>query len=143
MKYLIRFNEAFSKDNNDGAISTIISHISNNSNIDFYEYGEIWYVQKKSLFIIGKLFISLSTKKAIRFNWTDVGIKTRIHSIDIWDNFKFNTNPLITMEIEKKSVNGFLPYLMNVLKDSNLEIKQLSILINPKNMTKEPSIIKS
>ena len=69
MKYIFKFNEAFLPEDKKKAITTIISYITKNSNIDLYEYEEIWHIQKGDLFLSGQLFVSLKSFITIEISY--------------------------------------------------------------------------
>ena len=121
MKHINKFisfvNEAFLKEDKKRAIESIISYISKNSKIDLYEYDEIWHIQKGDIFLSGQLFISLRYSKAIRFNWVDSDLKSQIHSIDIWNDFTFDTNPNFTLNIGQNSITKVLPQILSFIKN--------------------------
>lgn len=118
------FNEAFLQEDKKKAIDTIVSYITKNSNVDLYEYEEIWHIQKKDLFLSGQLFVSLRSSKAIRFNWIENDIRSEIHSIDIWTSFKFDENPEYTLELGQNSVTKVLPQILNFVKDPAILVKE-------------------
>jgi len=118
------FNEAFLQEDKKKAIDTIVSYITKNSNVDLYEYEEIWHIQKKDLFLSGQLFVSLRSSKAIRFNWIEDDIRSEIHSIDIWTSFKFDENPEYTLELGQKSITKVLPQILNFVKDPAILVKE-------------------
>jgi hypothetical protein len=118
------FNEAFLQEDKKKAIDIIVSYITKNSNVDLYEYEEIWHIQKKDLFLSGQLFVSLRSSKAIRFNWIEDDIRSEIHSIDIWTSFKFDENPEYTLELEQNSITKVLPQILNFVKDPAVLVKE-------------------
>ena len=124
MKYISGFNESFIQENKKKAIQLIISFLNRNGKIDLYEYDEIWHIQKKDLFLDGQLFISLKHPLGIRFNWKEGDLKSDIHSIDLWNNFIFDTKPDYTLNVQNISVANYLPQI-------------LSFIINPKELVKE------
>lgn len=117
MKYLIKFNESFLPEDKQKAINIIVSYITKNSNIDLYEYEEIWHIQKGDLFLNGQLFVSLKSSKGIRFNWIDGDLHSQIHSIDVWSNFKFDEKPDFTLEVGGLSITKHLPEILEFLKN--------------------------
>ncbi len=118
------FNEAFLQEDKKKAIDTIVSYITKNSNVDLYEYEEIWHIQKKDLFLSGQLFVSLRSSKAIRFNWIEDDIRSEIHSIDIWTSFKFDESPEYTLELGQNSITKVLPQILNFVKDPAVLVKE-------------------
>jgi len=128
MKHINKFisfvNEAFLKEDKKRAIESIISYISKNSKIDLYEYDEIWHIQKGDIFLSGQLFISLRYSKAIRFNWVDSDLKSQIHSIDIWNDFTFDTNPNFTLNIGQNSITKVLPQILSFIKNPESSINE-------------------
>jgi hypothetical protein len=120
MKHLNKFNqflnEAFLPQDKKRAIDVVISYLNKNSNMDFYEYEEIWHIQKKNLFLNGQLFISLKSSRAIRFNWIKDDIRSQIHSIDLWNDFEFDSNPDFTLELVDLSVVKYLPQILEFIK---------------------------
>lgn len=123
MKHLTKFNEAFLPEDKQKAISLIISYLNKQTN-HFYEYDETWHIQKKDLFLSGQLFISLKSSKAIRFNWIDGDINSQIHSIDLWENFKFDTKPNFTLEIGQHSITKILPQILEFIKNPQSLVKE-------------------
>lgn len=124
MKYISGFNESFIQENKKKAIQLIISFLNRNGKIDLYEYDEIWHIQKKDLFLDGQLFISLKHPIGIRFNWKEGDLKSDIHSIDLWNNFIFDTKPDYTLDVQNISVANYLPQI-------------LSFIVDPKELVKE------
>ena len=117
MKYIFKFNEAFLPEDKKKAITTIISYITKNSNIDLYEYEEIWHIQKGDLFLSGQLFVSLKSPKGIRFNWIDNDLNSQVHSIDLWKDFRFDEKPDFTLEIGRNSIIKILPNILDFIKN--------------------------
>lgn len=128
MKYLNTFfqkiNENILSDRIKNIINNIISYILKNSSLDIYDYDEIWYIQKNNEFLSGKLYLSLKSSKAIRINWIKNDISNRIHSIDLWEDFKFDSNPKYTLDINRSSVISILSDILSFIK-------------SPKNILKE------
>ena len=117
MKHLIKFNEAFLHADKKKAIDTIVSYIIKRSNIHLYEYDEVWHIQKKDLFLNGQLFVSLKHPIGIRFNWKEGDISSQVHSIDMWQNFKFDSNPDFTLEIGVVSIAQSLPQILEFIEN--------------------------
>lgn len=116
-KFITFLNEAFLHTDKKKAIDIIISYITKNSKIDLYEYDEIWHIQKEDVFLNGQLFISLRFSKAIRFNWIEGDLNSQIHSIDMWNDFSFDSKPDFTLEIGQKSVTKSLPQILSFVKE--------------------------
>lgn len=117
-------NEAFLPEDKKKVIDIIISYVNKNSNIDFYNYDEIWHIQKDSLFLSGQLFISLKSSKGIRLNWKANDFNTQIHSVDLWQDFKFDSNPDFTLEIGQNSVIKCLPQILDFIKEPKTLVKE-------------------
>lgn len=126
MKYIKSFNEAFSQENKKTDIEMTIEYLFKND-IDLYGYKEIWYIQKKDDFLLGELYLSISTNKAVRFNWLEDGIKSNIHSIDVWDEFKFGENPTFTILIGDRQIKNILPEILKTLDHKKTDLN----VINP------------
>lgn len=128
MKYLNKFNgfltEGFLQSDKKKAIDTIISYLYKNSNLDLYEYDETWHIQKGDLFLNGQLFISLKSNKGIRFNWKEGDLNLIIHSIDMWEDFKFETKPDFTLSLNGSSIVRFLPEILSFIKSPESLIKE-------------------
>ena len=124
MRHIKGINESFLHEDKKRAIDSIISYINKNSKIDLYEYEEIWHIQKKSLFLSGQLFISLKSSKAIRFNWKEGDIASTIHSIDLWTDFKFDTNPEYTLEIGSVNVVKVFAEILDFIKNTKTLVKE-------------------
>ena len=104
IKLFNTFNESFLNQDKKKAIDSIVSYLRKKANIDLYEYEELWHIQKGNLFLTGQLFISLKSGVGVRFNWKEGDIQSEIHSIDVWKDFKFDTNPDYTLEINNLSI---------------------------------------
>ena len=130
------FNEAFLQEDKRKAIDTIVSYIAKNSNVDLYEYEEIWHIQKKNLFLSGQIFVSLRSSKAIRLNWIEDDIRSEIHSIDIWTNFKFDENPEYTLDLKQNSITKILPQILDFVKDPKILLKEELDGYNPEDELK-------
>jgi hypothetical protein len=128
MKYLNKFksflNEGFLQTDKQKAIDTILSYIGKNSKLDLYEYDETWHIQKNDLFLSGQLFISLKSSKALRFNWKDGDLSSVIHSIDMWEDFKFDTKPNFTLNLEGMSVVKVLPEILSFINSPESLVKE-------------------
>jgi predicted 3-demethylubiquinone-9 3-methyltransferase (glyoxalase superfamily) len=112
------FKEAFLSGDKQKAIDEIINYISKKTNVDLYPYNEIFNIQKESDFLEGQLFLSYVSEKAIRINWKSSDIRHVIHSIDIWKNFEFETNPDYTLILpEDTSIVSILPEIVNFFND--------------------------
>ena len=112
LKYSDFLNEAFLSKDKEKAINLILQYLKKKTNVDFYSYDEIWNIQKKDLFLKGQLFLSLKSSKALRFNWIDSDLRNEIHSIDIWLDFEFDTNPDFTLHLNENSVVKVLPEIV-------------------------------
>jgi predicted 3-demethylubiquinone-9 3-methyltransferase (glyoxalase superfamily) len=112
------FKEAFLSGDKQRAIDEILNYISKKTNVDLYPYNEIFNIQKESDFLEGQLFLSYVSEKAIRINWISDDIRNIIHSIDIWKNFEFETNPDYTLILPKDtSIVSILPEVVNFFND--------------------------
>ena len=119
-----KFFEAFLSKDKEKAINSIISYLKNNTNIDFYPYHELFNIQKDQVFLSGQLFLSTTYPEAIRINWIENDLRSEIHSIDIWTNFKFETNPKYTIDLNGTSVVKNLEEISNFIKNPNSIIKE-------------------
>lgn len=120
LKYSEFLNEAFLSKDKEKAIELIISYLEKKTNVKFYSYDEIWNIQKKDLFLKGQLFLSLVSSKALRFNWIDSDLRNEIHSIDIWLEFEFDTNPDFTLYLNENSVVKVLPEIVEFYKNPKI-----------------------
>lgn len=111
------FYEAFVNKDKEKSIELISSYIKRKTGVDLYPYNEIFHIQKGDLFLDGQLFISLKTSKAIRINWVKDDIRSEIHSIDMWVNFDFDSNPEYTLELNNNSVAGSLSEIVKFFND--------------------------
>jgi len=123
MKYLSKFNEAFLPSDKEKAIDTIINYIEKKASIDLNPYDELWHIQKKNLFLVGQLWISLKSSKALRFNWIENDLRSEIHSIDMWVDFEFDSNPDFTLNLEGNSVTSVLPGILKFFESPEIFIK--------------------
>lgn len=127
MKYILGFsqiNEGFLQPDKQKAIDTIISYLHKNSNLDLYQYDETWHIQKGEIFLNGQLFISLKSSKALRFNWIDGDFRSIIHSIDMWEDFQFETKPDFTLSLEGMSIVKVLPEILSFINSPQSLIKE-------------------
>jgi hypothetical protein len=123
MKYLKSINEAFLKPDKRKAVNLIISYINKNSNIDLYEYDETWHIQKEELFLDGQLFIGLKSSKGVRINWLTSDFSSQIHSVDVWNDFKFESNPDFTINVKGLPISANLKKILSFIKDG-INIKE-------------------
>lgn len=145
MKYIKKFNGALINENltsdRQKDIDTIISYIEGNTNQELYEYFEIFNVKKGSNYMFGKLYISLFSNKALRFNWIQNDLVNRIKSIDIWLNFKFEDKPNYTLEMNNIKVvdylSDFLQFYNNPESLVLTKVTTLSEDIDLDNLDKE------
>jgi hypothetical protein len=119
-----KFFEAFLSKDKEKAINSIISYLKNNTNIDFYPYHELFHIQKDQVFLTGQLFLSTTYPEAIRINWIENDLRSEIHSIDIWTNFKFETKPKYTIDLNGSSVVKNLKEISYFIKNPNVIIKE-------------------
>ena len=121
------FKEAFLSKDKEKAIEEITKFISKKTNVDLYPYNEIFNIQKENEFLEGQLFLSYLSEKAIRINWKSSDLRHIIHSIDIWKNFEFDTNPEYTLELpEDTSVVSILPEVVKFFNDPSQYVIQSS-----------------
>ncbi len=106
-------NEAFSSMDKDNAIKLAISYLKNNTGIEFYPYGELFNIEKGTTTFDGELYLSIKSEKAIRFNWINGDSRSEIHSIDLWDNFYFDSNPDYTLQLNGSSVSPILKQILD------------------------------
>lgn len=112
-----KFFESFLSKDKEKAIDTIISYLRNKTNVDFYSYHELFHIQKDQIFLTGQLFLSLKTKKCIRINWIENDLRSEIHSIDLWKNFEFDTNPEFTLTLDGLSVTKHLSDIVKFINN--------------------------
>ena len=112
LKYQDFINEAFLQKDTEKAIELILQYLERKTNVKFYSYDEIWNIQKGDSFLKGQLFLSLTSSKALRFNWINSDIRNEIHSIDIWVNFEFDTKPDFTLYLNENSIVKALPEIV-------------------------------
>jgi hypothetical protein len=110
-------NEAFLNKDKEKVISRITAYIKSRTGVEFYPYDEIWHIQKKSVFLRGQLFVSLRNSRAIRLNWMEGVLSSEIHSIDLWEDFGFETKPDFTLNTSTMSVAQFLPSVADFVND--------------------------
>jgi hypothetical protein len=131
LKYHNFINEAFLSKDKEKAIDLILQYIKRKSEVDLYPYDELWNIQKGNLFLTGQLFLSLTSEKALRFNWINNDLRNEIHSIDIWNRFEFDTNPSYTLNLNEDSVVKVLPEVVKFWNNPksliNVEQGELSI----------------
>lgn len=112
------FLEAFLPKDKEEVVSKIIQYLEKNTNVDLNPYGELYHVQKGSEFLTGQLFISTKTSKAIRINWKKDYVRSQIDSLDLWDNFEFESNPQWTLLIrEDANIVKLLPEVVKFFND--------------------------
>ena len=116
------FLEAFLRKDKENAINSIISYIEKNTNVDLYPYNELYYIQKGEDFLVGQLFLSLKTSKALRINWKDTDIRSVIDSIDVWINFDFDSKPDYTLLLTDISIVKILPDVVRFFNDPKLYV---------------------
>ncbi len=119
--------EAFSSKDKEAAIGQVLSYIKNNTDIDFYPYGELFNVEKGTSSFTGELYLSIMSEKAIRFNWMDMDARSEIHSVDLWTNFSFESNPDYTLELNGNSVIQVIKQIFNfyVSPEDSMQEKEL------------------
>ena len=130
LKYSDFINEAFLQKDKEKAIELILQYLQRKTGVNFYSYDEIWNIQKRDTFLKGQLFLSLTSSKALRFNWIDSDLRNEIHSIDIWMNFEFDTNPNFTLYLNENSIVKALPEIVefyNNPKILTMSTKEVSI----------------
>jgi len=121
------FKESFLAKDKELAVDKIISYLSNKTGVDLYKYHEIFNIQKEEEFLEGQLLISYVSEKAIRINWKSSDLRHTVHSIDLWKNFEFETNPEFTLLLpEDTSIVNILPEVVNFFNDPNQFIVQSS-----------------
>jgi len=102
-------SEAFLQKDKEDAIRRITGYIKSRTSVEFHPYDEVWAVQKKSLFLRGQLFVSLRNSKAIRINWMEGVLSSEVHSIDLWEDFGFDSKPDFTLNVSNMPLVQFLP----------------------------------
>ena len=132
-RYLKFINEAFLPKDKEKAIDLILQYLERKSGIKFYSYDEIWNVKKGSNFFRGQLFLSLFSSKALRFNWIEDDIREEIHSIDLWENFSFETNPDFSLLLNQNSIVQVLPDILNFLKNPKMMVGSTKDLVVKEN----------
>jgi hypothetical protein len=112
------FLEAFLPKDKEEAIGKIIQYLERKTNVDLHPYSELYYIQKGGEFLTGQLFISLKTSKAVRINWKKDDVRTQIDSLDLWENFEFESNPEWTLLIrEDANIVKLLPEVVKFFND--------------------------
>lgn len=111
------FYEAFLNKDKEKAINLIISNLKDKTGVDLYPYDEIFHIQRDEKFLMGQLFLSLTTDKAVRINWIKDDLRSEIDSIDVWDSFSFDTNPDYTIYLEGVSVIKAIPQVVEFFKN--------------------------
>jgi len=124
LKYFDFINEAFINKDKEKAIELIISYIEKKTQITLYPYDELWNIQKGNLFLTGQLFLSLKSEKSLRFNWIENDLRSEVHSIDIWENFEFDTNPDFTLNLNNNSISHALTQIVQFWNNAKSLIKQ-------------------
>lgn len=117
------FYEAFLNKDKEKAIDLIVSNLTNKTGIDLYPYDELFHIQKGDLFLIGQLFLSLNTDKAVRVNWIKDDLRSEINSIDVWDSFSFDTKPEYTLYLEGLSITKYLSQIVDFFETPSKYIK--------------------
>jgi hypothetical protein len=111
-----KFFEAFLSKDKLLALNIIISNIKKRTGVDLYPYDEEFHVHRDDLFLVGQLFLSINNK-SIRINWVDDEIRSEIHSVDLWNNFSFDSNPNYTIFIDGNSVISCINDIVKFFKD--------------------------
>lgn len=122
-KYFDFVNESSLSYDRDNMAKTAVEYISRKTNLEFYKYHEVFHVDKGGELLEGILYLSSDTK-ALRFNWKEGDIKFGIHSIDLWNNFSFDTNPDWTLELNGLSIVSNLASI-------------LEFFLSPESLSKE------
>lgn len=125
-KFASFMNEAFLQKDKESAIQKILDYTKSKIGIVFYPYDEIWYIQKKGVFLKGQLFLALQTSQALRINWLEGVISSEIHSIDYWESFKFDNNPDYTLNFNQMSVAKALPQITNFIKNPEMMLESVN-----------------
>jgi hypothetical protein len=149
-KYTL-FKESYIRKDKEKYIQLILDYVSRKSNIKFYIYDEVWNIQKGPIFLSGILYLSLKSERGIRFNWIENDLGSELHSMDIWTDFKFETNPDYTLEFKQESVAKNLPKCLKffenpksmintsenieVAEDLEREKKRLNRMRNPQSIS--------
>lgn len=118
------FYEAFANKDKEKSIELIQSYIERKTGVSLYPYNELFHIQKGELFLIGQLFLSLRTSKSIRINWIKDDVRSEIHSIDIWNDFTFDSNPEYTLEMNNTSVVKSLPEIVQFFNNPKQYVDQ-------------------
>ncbi len=123
-----KFLESFLSKDKEKSIEIIISYLIKKIGIDLNPYKEIFHIQKENIFLLGQLFLSTQSRKAIRLNWIKDDLRNNVHSIDIWNDFGFEKNPLYTLNINGMSITKCLPQIVTFFKnpESLIQDKKLS-----------------
>ncbi len=119
--------EAFLQKDKESAIQKIIEFTKNKTGINFYPYDEIWYIQKKDVFLKGQLFLALRSSEALRINWLEGVISSEIHSIDFWQDFKFEEKPDYTLNLNQMSVAKALPHIAKFINEPEMMLETMDV----------------
>jgi hypothetical protein len=124
------FLEAFKSSDKEKAIGKIIYYLERNIGVQFYPYHEIFEIKKYDVILNGQLFLSLFENTAIRLNWLENDLRSEIHSIDLWNEFTFESNPNYTLFLEENSVVKSLPQIVEFFKnpESFIELSKQEVL---------------
>ncbi len=115
------FLEAFQAKDKYNAIIKIVNYIESTTGYKLYPYNETFHIKKSDIELDGQLFIS-KEDLAIRINWIKNSDREEIHSIDLWRNFEFDSNPEFTLELNGNSV---VTSLTNISRFINNPIKMV------------------
>ena len=138
-KYKI-FLEAYKAQDKEKVIELIISYLERNLNIQLYKYHETFEIKKEGLVLNGQLFLSLFEPIGLRINWLKNDIRSEIHSIDIWQNFSFDSNPEFTLYLENNSVVKSLNTIVLFFKDPEKYVSDHKKLILQESSNPEDEI---
>lgn len=119
------FLEAFQAKDKESVIDNIVSYIETKTNIQLFAYYETFHVKKQDLLLEGQLFLSLE-RLAIRINWIKSD-RLEIHSIDLWEDFKFDTTPTSTLLLNGLSVIKSLPSVVSFITNQTLVTENTDI----------------
>lgn len=119
------FLEAFLSKDKEQAINSIISYIYKKTQIDLNPYDELFDIQRDGIKLVGQLFLSVKSEKAIRINWLESENRSEINSIDIWNRFEFDSNPNYTLLLNNNSVVNVLDSILNFFNNPESLIRSL------------------
>jgi hypothetical protein len=110
MKKYLKFVLEQITENQNKYLLKIINYIKKNSDVDLFEYDEIFIVDKIGVNknLSGILYL-IPENKAVRFNFDE----SQLFSIDIWDFFEFNIETIINKPSYTYETGGSIVGIMD------------------------------